>query len=274
MRQSSVCSNIYVDGNPYLKGALGLSWAPSAAAKRNASNYEAVLDYMLSFLYTKFTSSRVILAILHSPRRKVIIRPRPIPPPDRTLPEEQQKYDQYNAGARVEDSKRKDAFLKGEPAPAPGKDETEDRTLGTGLGTDAVVLFNPGVYADAMGQSGTLVFRRSDHVLLHELVHGLSDVSGVSAEMMGAPAGYDNLEEFTAIVVTNVYVSEIGGPISDLVGGHDGRRMPPKLNSGQAFYNEYPEYMQTAYANHRWLTRELKSGGNAISHNPFVYCIP
>jgi hypothetical protein len=63
MQQFSFTHNVCADGEPYLRGFLGLDWCPSAEAKRNASNYEAVIIYMLGQLYGKFVSSRVLIGI-------------------------------------------------------------------------------------------------------------------------------------------------------------------------------------------------------------------
>jgi hypothetical protein len=122
-----------------------------------------------------------------------------------------------------------------------------------------------------MGAAPVYPFGRSDYVLVHELVHALSDVAGVSAVTMACPDGYDNLEEFTAVVIRNVYESEVSGSAASLWGGHDGRRLALLLREGRGFYNRYKPYMQAVCRNHPLLCRELKSGAN-IKHNPFVYC--
>lgn len=266
MQQFSYTHNVFADGDTYLKGFLGLSLFPSSEAKRNASNYESVISYMLGALYGKFVSSRVLMAIGQHKNRKVVIRPRPIPDPTPTVADDERLY---NATAAPAD--RCDAFPKGTDCPAPGKEPWEDKTKGTGIGSDVVVDFNPGVYADAMGQAPVNLLGRSDYVLLHELVHALSDVSGTNAGSMGAPTGYDNLEEFTSIVVTNVYISETGGGYGSLVGGHGGQRLPVLLTGSQAFYNRYSTYMNQVCSNHPWLTNELRKA-TGISHNPFIYC--
>ena len=119
MQRSPFGHNIYVDGDPYLKGFLGLSLFPSAEAKSNAANYETVLTHMIANLWAKFTNSRVIQHINQYPSRNVIIRPRAIPDPDQDAPPLQQVPEeerQYNATA--EPTREKDAILRGEPAPA------------------------------------------------------------------------------------------------------------------------------------------------------------
>lgn len=259
MQQFSFAHNIFADGDPYLKGFFGLSLLPSAEARRNKSNYEVAVINILGHQYAKFVSSRVIMTIGQHPNRQVKIRPRPIADPD---PEESEESRLYNAEAVP--TNRLDAIRKGD------KNE-EDKTVGTGTGSDVVIRYNPGIYADAMGQAPLNLVGRSDYALLHELVHALGDVSGVNAKRMAGPAGYDNLEEFTAIVVANVYRSENGEGHGILVGGHGGQKLPLLLTGGQAFYNRYSSYMQQVCANHPRLAKELKQA-TGISHNPFVYC--
>jgi len=266
MQKWRFASNMSVDGSAYLSGLLGLSLFPSNEAKRNAVNYEADVLQVLSYLQSRFTSSRIIMQISHHPSKQIVIRPLPIAPPDPKVPDIERLYNSF-----VEPSSKVDAIRQGENAPAPGKDPDEDRTQGTGKGSDAVIKFNPGVYADAMGMAPVYPFGRSDYVLVHELVHALSDVSGVNAETMACPDGYDNLEEFTAIVMRNVYESEVSGSGARLWGGHDGRPLPLLLVSGSGFYNRYKAYMEAVCRNHPLLCRELKTGTN-ITHNPFVYC--
>lgn len=266
MQQFSFAHNIFADGHPYIEGFLGFSLLPSAGARRNASNYEAAVINILGYQYAKFVSSRVLMAIGKHRDRKVTIRPRPIPDPDPKVAEVERLY---NAEAVA--TNERDAIRKGDPDPAPGKEVWEDKTVGTGLGSDVVITFNPGVYADAMGQAPVNLVGRSDYALLHELVHAMADVSGMRADRMGAPAGYDNLEEFTAIVVANVYRSENGEGYGMLVGGHGGQTLPVLLTGSQAFYNRHSSYMEQVCLNHGWLAKELKQA-TGISHNPFVYC--
>jgi hypothetical protein len=195
----------------------------------------------------------------------VIIRPRPIPDPDPKV------LDDVRLGnAETELANTRDATLEGKPYVPPGKDEWDGKSFGTGLGSDAEILFNPGVYRDAMGQVPPFTpFEHPDCGLLHELVHAMSAVSGTAAQEMGGPDTYKNLEEFTACVVENVYRSEHGYGV--LRGGHGYEIMPLLLRGSQAFYNRYSNYMQQVCANHPWLAGELHKA-TGIAHNPFVFC--
>ncbi|MGH6813313.1 MAG: hypothetical protein ACREDM_13585 [Methylocella sp.] len=269
MQQFSFTHNIYADGDLYLKGFLGFSLLPSSEARRNKSNYETDIVYMLGKLYAKFVSSRVLMAIGQHQNRTVTIRLRPIPDPNPEVAEVERLYN-----ATTEPSDSADTFRQGDQFTpyVPGKEPWQVAPIvGTGKGSDVEISFNPGVYADAMGQAPLNLLGQSDYVLLHELVHAMSDVSATRASGMGGPAGYDNLEEFTSIVVANVYISEVGGGYGRLVGGHGGERLPLLLTGSQAFYNRFSNYMEQVCANHPWLAKQLKQA-TGIAHNPFVHC--
>jgi hypothetical protein len=277
--RSSVAQNLYLDGRPYLRGMLGLSWLPSSAAQRNKANYEADLERIVRSIYSTFTGSQVILRIAFHRSKNVVIQPRSVGP-DPNDPGQDKFSQDYNASTAP--SSEVGSIRKGDDAPAPGKDATEDHTKGTGEGSDALISFNPGVYKDAMGvapgdddqkskkfwaESG-----RSDCVLLHELVHAMSDVSGVNAQDQGAPYRYQNLEEFAAVEIANIYYAELTGAMpAILVGGHDGSVLPVQLKDSKAFYDKYKQYMQNVCDNHPELAKQLKSA-TGIAHNPFVYC--
>jgi hypothetical protein len=252
-----------------------LSLLPSAAAQRNKDNYEADLEWIVKNLYSRFTSAQVILDIALHGDKNVVIRPRAIPDPS---PAEDDFSRFYNATTTP--SNVQDALPAGETTSTNKEEPWKDLITGTGQGSDALIEFNPGVYQDAMGvepkdpsdHAFWVRQGRSDCVLLHELVHAMSDVSGVDARTKSAPAGYNNLEEFTAVVITNVYAAETSGGTPPLLSGrHDGRALPLLLRGSRPFYERYRTQMQDVCDNHRRLARQLKLA-TGISHNPFVYC--
>jgi len=80
---------------------------------------------------------------------------------------------------------------------------------GTGTGSAVDIFF---LQADPLG-----FFRRTnstDDMLLHELVHALRMVSGVDSPL-GVSGGYENQEEFLAVLVTNMYRSHRNKPLFD-----------------------------------------------------------
>jgi hypothetical protein len=69
--------------------------------------------------------------------------------------------------------------------------------IGLGNGTNATVEFAPGIWDDP------------DEVLYHELVHASRIVRGV-LDRMPVDHNYDDAEEYLAVVLTNIYMSEKG----------------------------------------------------------------
>src|SRR5262245_4674662 len=77
-----------------------------------------------------------------------------------------------------------------------------------GGGSDDIIYFTPGAKSDKSCASGAgFCAANPDEVLLHEMVHALRDMQGVS-NPVPTTLRYKNEEEFLAIVVTNVYVSK------------------------------------------------------------------
>jgi hypothetical protein len=76
---------------------------------------------------------------------------------------------------------------------------------GYGVGTNAQVLFSPGIF-ESSGQitgPGSL----PDEALFHELVHALRMMRGVQT-VLPVNQNYHDEEEYLAIVLSNVYLSE------------------------------------------------------------------
>lgn len=74
--------------------------------------------------------------------------------------------------------------------------------IGTGLGSDTEVAFSPQGWGMQGAGSGP------DEVLLHEMVHGLRDMRGKGQCRTNRMGKYDTEEEFFAILITNIYISE------------------------------------------------------------------
>jgi Effector protein len=90
------------------------------------------------------------------------------------------------------------------------------KDYGDGRGTDCTVEFNPDLY------SGTVSAEpgdAADEVLYHELVHAARAVNG-KMDHIPMNKHYTNAEEFLAIMLTNIYMSEKGQ--TKLRGGHQG----------------------------------------------------
>jgi hypothetical protein len=89
---------------------------------------------------------------------------------------------------------------------------------GSGKGSTSTVRFTPqlpGYPAVPLSRSDTtraLPGDLDDETLLHELVHSYRQVTGTAngIPLSGMAIGYDDTEEFIGVVVTNVFMSELG----------------------------------------------------------------
>lgn len=264
MKASLYARNILADGQPYLAGFLGLDWFPSERAKANAENYEAEVLYAINTIYRRFTGSRVILEIGRYSRR-VVVRPRAIPPVSADDDAISAKFNALTTPTNWRDGAAQGVRVRGNDS----RTEDWNLPLGTGLGSDAEITINPGVYRD-YGGSAPAYLGTSDDVLLHELVHGLADLVGRS-NAGSAPACYKNGDEFAAFTVANVYRSEKFGASAYLVGSIEGTELAPERRDGKAFYDAYKQYMDQLCAALPGLAGALKLG-SAIKFNPFAYC--
>jgi len=90
---------------------------------------------------------------------------------------------------------------------------------GTGAGTNCEIRYTPSMWHAGDGQG-----KAPDEVLFHELVHASRDMRGVAYE---GPVNrnYDNTEEYIAIILQNMYLSEKGQDV--FRGGHTRGRIQP-----------------------------------------------
>jgi Effector protein len=84
--------------------------------------------------------------------------------------------------------------------------DPDDLSVGEGGGSDSTIEFTPGMY------TGSIMAREAkapDEVLFHELVHASRQMRGVE-DSIPVNAGYADQEEYLAVVLTNIYLSEKG----------------------------------------------------------------
>lgn len=87
--------------------------------------------------------------------------------------------------------------------------------MGAGSGAHSQIRFTPSMYHARSGPG-----QAPDEVLFHELVHASREMKGVFFRMP-VNKGYLDLEEYLAIILCNVYLSEKRQQV--FVGTHDGR---------------------------------------------------
>src|SRR5262249_6590009 len=131
-----------------------------------------------------------------------------------------------------------------------------------------VLKINPWMYHNAGGPCPSAPGRGGDEILLHELVHGLSTLSGKFANTMAGPMDFTNLEEFTAIAVANVYSSETKRTLRR---DHGGLELLTEYNTSSSFYGKYRTYLESVCVLHPNLPRKLKAA-TGIPFNPFPLC--
>jgi len=101
----------------------------------------------------------------------------------------------------------------------------------TGSGCSTIIELTPSNYSVRSG-----VFSAADTALFHEMCHGLHDMCGRSQANLTLGGDFDTLDEFWAITLTNIYVSERHYP--GLRADHHGRtQLEPRLCDSEAFYN-------------------------------------
>jgi hypothetical protein len=121
--------------------------------------------------------------------------------------------------------------------------------LGTGRGTDAEMHYMPSKIQEdgevpLCPRDGTSsgpcrlgrghAARMPDNVLVHELVHALRYMRGVLNMVPTLDKEYDNEEEFFAILVANIYMSETGRTLF-LASHHSYDALPAELSTSEGF---------------------------------------
>lgn len=85
--------------------------------------------------------------------------------------------------------------------------------IGTGDGANVTILYHPSTWMQHSYRTGQIGNLMPDDVLVHELMHGLRMMEGlVLSTEMGSDSEtdrFENKEEFYALLVANIYVSEL-----------------------------------------------------------------
>jgi len=119
--------------------------------------------------------------------------------------------------------------------------------------------------------------------LFHELVHAFREAAGFGwfKRLSGGLAGYDSREEFIAVLVTNIYMSDPTNKRADHVGlrrDHaDFRKLEPELSDSLGFFQSSEDtfvQVEQFCRENLWFTKhlaEVKATFNPIAayyHNP------
>ena len=174
------------------------------------ANWESQIDTALSIIGRSRTGTAVISAINRTARIMLIV-------PD--------------PGTEINAATYQTNTAKAYP---PGVRIVDDsgRTTGStiGGGSCTIIEITPSNYSKRAG-----VFSSADAGLLHEMCHGLHVMTGTLQAHRSLGANFDNLDEFWAITLTNIYVSEKG--YKQLRRDHHGRELlDPQYSTSQGFY--------------------------------------
>jgi len=90
----------------------------------------------------------------------------------------------------------------------------QEPLAGTGEGSDSFIRFSPGMWGFGGACYPGMPGASPSEILLHEMLHAYRQMRGDSYALptTGGRVQYDNLEEFFAIVVTNIFVSDPTSP--------------------------------------------------------------
>lgn len=134
---------------------------------------------------------------------------------------------------------------------------------GRGLGGRAVVHFTPDMWIP----SAPIYFRRwwqmdprtaghtPDEILFHELVHAVRATHGRFATPQKMGDNFDNRDEFCAILLTNIYSSELRRPLRR---DHHGDNPLPMSDQGRGNYlSKYFLEVERCFNDHPELSNEI-----------------
>jgi hypothetical protein len=175
------------------------STAPTGASSWNPSQYETAVNGLLGQINGRGVGRAVIAAIA----QPMSVIPWPNPSECNAQGEPTDWVAWTPAGQPILQCAGAATGAPWQPSGAP--------VIGSGTGSPARVRFTPGMWGPAGMCAGTATGPGSQRVevLLHEIVHGMRATVGLLlCQALGLH--YDTEEEFVAVTVTNMYMSEAG----------------------------------------------------------------
>ncbi|RIK77215.1 MAG: hypothetical protein DCC68_17860 [Planctomycetota bacterium] len=263
MRPSKLWPRIFVDGDLFIEGFLGLTWCPSAEAKAARDKWENSVDNLIGVLTKKHVGWAVMKA-LHDSGHTLTIVPNP----------------SKDCNATTYPESAQDAAKKGKEAEHCSK-EAKGSNLGTGKGTSSKITFSPGQWVKngqcAVGAAG----RDGDEILLHEMCHAMRYAAGMRTSCFETPVGFGDYEELVAVTITNVFSSETNRTLRRDHEGFaalpattglfsKGKKVQVNLHDPQTFCNWFRPQMENIAKSHRAFSSYLASK-KFIRWNPFAY---
>jgi len=204
--------NIYISGQLIFSKAIQTAgFKDEALWKKAADSYEKVVERLFIQIDRSATGRAVLRAIDRIPSRTLLVEPL------------------FSTAAG-----RPNAYA-----------DPDDKKAARRKGSDTTVLFTPAHWKPSKVTSALTGIRywsgpgtSPDELLLHEVFHGLRHMAGLRMKRnVPFQKGYDSFEEFFAILVANIYRSELGG--TDFRLDHSGfvTLASVGINNQQDFYN-------------------------------------
>jgi hypothetical protein len=264
--------NIVINGDSFLKGIF-----PSAVQRQQRDQYEASIVEQLDTIWKTWTGWAVVREAIDSGKTVTIV---PYSKAD------EQRMGEGNAFARpawwirMMDATPAGApiFMGGSDDPSTPNDEryrTVPLFRGTGRGADVDIHYSPedhaprclggGVAQGACRMGGD--DETADAVLVHELVHAIRMMYGRLLRVPTFDQLYDNDEEFFAVLVANIYMSEKGK--TRLRANHHGKSILSEgLDTSEKFLgnNAGLPPMQIQLENRRLVHKFICTNHNLCAH--------
>ncbi len=210
-------------------------------------NYFLDVMLLLTKIRWKWTGWAVLCEILRQSGKRMVIRPylkgmESLAPTDTKAQALAKLKRNFNATAGPKNWET--ATPKGKSVlqcGGPNQNQPIAGLNGKGGGSDTIVSFTPAMWvkSDVKGAFGAANAAgpgiKKDEILLHEIVHGMRQMVGVM-QCAATPdhPGLDTVEEFMAIVISNVYRSEL--KLSGLRADHRGfKNLPAELHDPKKF---------------------------------------
>jgi hypothetical protein len=243
-RQHKKYSRIHVDGfaeGPVPEEVYREVMGPSGRGFLRAGQYEREVFRLVDKIDAS-QAGRLILGHLESAggSNGIVVLPASLYPPvdgkNRNATWPTRLADAYAGGGRLEDSKRR----------------------GTGRGSPVKISF------ELHEPSACLFGGPSEAVLLHELVHAIRATTG--SQVFLSMRSFDRFEEFVAVTLANVYLSEVGLPLRE---GHGCDRMLEHLDSFRTVHRDSLERLRQDSTNAGLYRRLGDLPESSVRWNPF-----
>jgi len=236
--------SIVINGDYFLQGIF-----PSAVQRQQCNQYEASIVAQLDMAWSRWAGWAVIREIIDSGKTLTIV---PYSDADKRRMGENNAYARPTWLLQVLNMAPKGApiFLGGADDPSTPADEryrTAPLVTGTGRGCDVDIHYSPENSLPRCDFSGPPMGRcryggsddAPDVTLVHEMVHALRMMRGQLVCMPTWDKGYDNEEEFFAVLVANIYMSEKGK--TRMRANHHGKdRLFENIDTSEKFLGHDP----------------------------------